>query len=91
MRRQSVLLNDKMQWFNEFSDIGSEMLSQSNLTLAKAHSIHCEHSHSTQNDIVTNIETATQHSCGAYTQFELKYKENEKLLSNIDKLSFDIW
>jgi hypothetical protein len=34
--RQSVLLTNKMQWFNEFSDIGSEMLSQSNLTLAKA-------------------------------------------------------
>lgn len=68
--RQSVLLTNKMQWFNEFSDIGSEMLSQSNLTLAKAQSIHCEHS---SQDIPISGETGTQQSCTSPTQYQSKF------------------
>ena len=75
-----------MQWFGEFSDIGSEILSHSNLTLAKASSVHC---HSSQQD---SSEIGTHHACGAApSQYQAKFAEGEKHLEHIDKLSFDIW
>lgn len=86
--RQSVLINNKMQWFNEFSDIGSEILSQSNLTMAKAQSIHCEHS---SQDIPAAGETDTQQNNASPSQYHSEFQEKEHIFENIDKLSFDIW